>query len=358
MKRMKHFIQTLAFLLNGVVAAGFLICAYSPYLSPVEHPVGACAGLFIPVFIALNLAFCLVWLCLKPWGALFPLAVFALGWNSLNAYFPVGSIKEPGEGSPTLKFLTYNTQGISPGEGNGGENAVLSYLRRCGADIVCLQEFIPGVHASAEEISQALEDIYPHHASTRIKGGDVLACYSRYPILETEEIAYPSLYNGSVLYRIKVGEDTLAVINNHLESNKLDAYDKKVYNEILKSPREANVKAEGKYLLRKLADAVALRAPQADSVARAIRENRADYMLVCGDFNDSPVSYAYRVIGEGLDDAFVAAGAGPGFTYNQNHLYFRIDHIFVSPAFRVLECKVDRSIRASDHYPVWCVVER
>lgn len=71
MKRMKHFIQTLAFLLNGVVAAGFLICAYSPYLSPVEHPVGACAGLFIPVFIALNLAFCLVWLCLKPWGRCF-----------------------------------------------------------------------------------------------------------------------------------------------------------------------------------------------------------------------------------------------------------------------------------------------
>ena len=136
--------------------------------------------------------------------------------------------------------------------------------------------------------AKALEDIYPHHASTRIKGGDVLACYSRYPILETEEIAYPSLYNGSVLYRIKVGEDTLAVINNHLESNKLDAYDKKVYNEILKSPREANVKAEGKHLLRKLADAVALRAPQADSVARAIRENRTDYMLVCGDFNDSP----------------------------------------------------------------------
>lgn len=358
MKLVKHFIHTLVFLSNAVVAAGFLICAYSPYISPAAHPVWACAGLFMPVFMALNLAFCLVWLCLKPWGALFPLAVFALGWNSLNAYFPVGSIKKQSEGSRTLKFLTYNTQGISPGEGSAGGNAVLEYLSQCEADIICLQEFIPDLHASREEISRALSAIYPHHLSTRIKGGDVLACYSRYPILDAKEIAYPSLYNGSVLYRIKVGNDTLTVVNNHLESNKLDAYDKKVYNEILKSPRETDVKAEGKHLLRKLADAVALRAPQADSVARAIRENRTEYMLVCGDFNDSPVSYAYRVIGKGLDDAFVTAGAGPGFTYNQNHLYFRIDHIFVSPAFRVIECKVDRSIRASDHYPVWCVVER
>ena len=116
MKLVRHFIQTLVFLLNSLVAIGFLICAYSPYISPTEHPVGACAGLFMPIFIALNLSFCLIWLCLKPWGALFPLAVFALGWNSLWTYFPLGSIKEQTAGSQTLKFLTYNTQGIAPGE--------------------------------------------------------------------------------------------------------------------------------------------------------------------------------------------------------------------------------------------------
>lgn len=358
MKLVRHFIQTLVFLLNSLVAIGFLICAYSPYISPTEHPVGACAGLFMPIFIALNLSFCLIWLCLKPWGALFPLAVFALGWNSLWTYFPLGSIKEQTAGSQTLKFLTYNTQGIAPGEEKEeGNNAILTYLSRCEADIICLQEFIPGIHASQKEINQALS-AYPYHSSTRIKGGDALACYSRYPILEEKEINYPSLYNRSILYRIKIGQDTIVVINNHLESNKLDAYDKKVYNEMLKSPQETDVKTEGKHLLRKLADAAALRAPQADSVAQTIWKNQAKYMLVCGDFNDSPISYAHRVIGKGLNDAFVEAGAGPGFTYNQNHLYFRIDHIFTSPAFRVLECKVDRSIRASDHYPVWCIVEK
>lgn len=359
MKIVKHFILTLLGIANGAVGLCFLVSAYSPYISPVEHPVGACAGLFFPIFLCLNLAFCFVWLCLKPWGACLPLLVFALGWNSLRAYFPVSSIKEATPGGKTLKFLTYNTQGIAMGdEGNAeGGNPVLAYLRACDADIICLQEFMPGAHASQAQINQAL-DAYPYHKSVRTRGGDVLACYSRYPILSAERIEYASQFNGSVLYRLKVEEDTLVVINNHLESNKLDRSDKKMYHDILKSPAEGKVKSESKHLLRKLADAVALRAPQADSVAQAIRLHKCPYMLVCGDFNDSPISYAHRVIGEGLNDAFVETGAGPGFTYNQDHFYFRIDHIFASPAFRVLECKVDRSIRASDHYPVWCILEK
>lgn len=359
MKIVKHFILTILALSNGLIGIAFLVCAYSPYISPVEHPVGACAGLFFPIFMCLNLAFCFVWLCLKPWGVCLPLLFFAAAWNSLRIYFPVGSIKEGTPGAKNLKFLTYNTQGIAAGEKGetDGENPVLAYLRKSGADIICLQEFMPGAHASKAQIKEALA-AYPYSKTTRTEGGDILACYSRYPILSEERIAYASQFNGSVMYRLKVDEDTIVVINNHLESNKLDSYDKKVYNDILKSPTEGNVKSESKYLLRKLADAGALRGPQADSVAQAIRRNRSRYMLVCGDFNDSPLSYAHRVIGEGLCDVFVEAGAGPGFTYNQNHFYFRIDHIFATPAFRVLECKVDRSIRASDHYPVWCIVER
>ncbi len=111
-------------------------------------------------------------------------------------------------------------------------------------------------------------------------------------------------------------------------------------------------------MIRKLADAVCVRAVQADSVANVIHRNRTDYMIVCGDFNDSPVSYTHRVVGKGLVDAYAEAGFGPGFSYNQSMLYFRIDHLLVSEKFRVLKCDVDRSIQASDHYPVWCVLEK
>lgn len=185
-----------------------------------------------------------------------------------------------------------------------------------------------------------------------------MACFSRFPILSATKIEYKSQFNGSILYKLKMGEDTLVVVNNHLESNKIDTKDKIIYNDLLKSPREEKIKTDGKYLLKKLAEAVVVRAPQADSVAQAIKENRSRYMLVCGDFNDSPISYAHHKIGSGMTDAFSAAGTGFGFSYNQNRFYFRIDHIFSTPAFRVVKCEVDRSIKASDHYPIWCLLEK
>ena len=57
-------------------------------------------------------------------------------------------------------------------------------------------------------------------------------------------------------------------------------------------------------------------------------------------------------------DSRIEAGWGPGFSYNRNFLYFRIDHLFVNKGFKVLKCRVDNSISASDHYPLWCLVEK
>lgn len=128
MKIVKHFILTILALSNGLIGIAFLVCAYSPYISPVEHPVGACAGLFFPIFMCLNLAFCFVWLCLKPWGVCLPLLFFAAAWNSLRIYFPVGSIKEGTPGAKNLKFLTYNTQGIAAGEKGKPTERILYWL--------------------------------------------------------------------------------------------------------------------------------------------------------------------------------------------------------------------------------------
>lgn len=354
MKIISSLVHTVLFVANLAAAAGFLLCAYSPYISPVRHPVWACAGLFFPLFMGLNAVLFVAWICLRSWIALFPLAVFALGWDSLRTYFPLNLTQSPER--KTIKVLTYNTQGLAAAEGTEGGHSVLEYLRDSNADILCMQEFRTGSHATQQQVDEALKT-YPYHEVTRFEGGNVVACYSRYPILSAERIRYTSHFNGSMLYRLEIDGDTVMVINNHLESNKLDNEDKRMYKSLLKSPDETKVKTEGKHLLLKLAEASAIRAPQADSVAQAIVRNHTRYMVVCGDFNDSPVSYAHRVIGKGLHDAFVEAGVGPGFTYNQNRLYFRIDHIFASPAFRVCECKVDRNIRASDHYPVWCILE-
>lgn len=336
-----------ALLINLIVGGGLLFCAYSPFISPVTHPVWACAGLFFPFFVVANV-FCLIyWLFLHRYWALLPLFFFVLSWNSIRTYIPFNrEHKIVKEGGNTIDIITYNLMYLYTTEKVGKKTVfpALEYVKGKKADIVFLQEF----PMNNREAIEALK-MYPYHVMEKS-----LACFSRYPIVSHQLVDYESVYNGSMLLKIKVESDTMLVVNNHLESNKLDRSDKEAYNQIISSPDNEKMKKDGKHLLNKLAEAVALRAPQADSVAKAVRTHRKNLTLVCGDFNDSPISYAHRVIGVGLRDAFVDAGNGPGFTYNRSRMYFRIDHIFVSHYFKVIACRVDDGIKASDHYPVWC----
>lgn len=350
-----HSVRFLVLLVNLFIGACLLFCAYSSFISPVEHPVLACAGLCLPFFGVANLLLFFFWLLVKRKYIVFPLLFFIAGGEALWTYSPF-NLTQSGEGGEVIKVLTYNTMGMRTERDAEGKqtNPILEYLKKSDADIVCLQEYPVRDRRIRKELGKA----YPYIKTLSVNESYGLACLSKFPILSVKRIPYASANNGSMLLRIKMEKDTLAVICNHLESNKLNSQDKEMYEDLLKSPDEQKVKTEGKHLLRKLADAVAIRAVQADSVARSIEKNRCRYMIVCGDFNDSPVSYAHRVISRNLQDAYVEAGFGPGFSYNQNFLYFRIDHILATETFKVLNCKVDRSITASDHYPVWSLLEK
>lgn len=192
-----------------------------------------------------NLFFLLIWLCIRWKYAFSPLLVFIAGWSSIWTYCPLGTEKEP-DGGEVIKLLTYNTQDIAAMRDYDREqgNPVLNYLRNSDADIICLQEFTPGGKVKQKEVDQAL-DVYPYHVRVKGEGGSRLACYSRFPILSANTIDYKTESNASILYRLKVGSDTLVLINNHLESNKLDAHDKTMYNDMLKSPGEENLKMVG-----------------------------------------------------------------------------------------------------------------
>ena len=81
-------------------------------------------------------------------------------------------------------------------------------------------------------------------------------------------------------------------------------------------------------------------------------------MILCGDFNDSPISYAHRTLDKVLTDCYVATGNGPGISYHHNAIFVRIDNIMCSSHWTPYGCKVDRSARHSDHYPIYCWLKR
>lgn len=362
---MKHLGKLVILLLlaaNLAVTGLLLATAYSPYLQPTQHPVLSCLGLAFPIFLLLNTACLLCWIIVQQYKcALLPLAGLLLCLPQARTYLPVNLHTERLP-ETNLKILSYNIMGFGASSPADKQNPILTYLQESRADIICLQEYSTGKtskHPTQKDIDKALAD-YPYHRIDAIgkQRGNKVACYSKLPILSARPLKYASASNGTLVYELAWGNDTLLLINNHLESNKLTKEDKVVYEDMLRDPEKEKVENGMRQLVGKLAEAAALRAPQADSIASEIQRSPHRDIIVCGDFNDSPISYTHRVIGQELDDAFTHSGRGLGISYNQNKFYFRIDHILTSPSLEAFNCTVDRSIAASDHYPITCRIAR
>ena len=79
-------------------------------------------------------------------------------------------------------------------------------------------------------------------------------------------------------------------------------------------------------------------------------------MIVCGDFNDLPISYSYTKIKGDLKDAFVNCGTGFGWTFNSSIYKLRLDYVFYDPDFEVKDFQIGKTY-SSDHFPVRCVLK-
>lgn len=365
---MKHFGKALVYVIVAVnifFAGLLLFSAYSPWIiNPAVHPVLSCVGLVFPVFLFINLCFLFFWLFVRPRWALIAVCSFILCIGQIRTYMPINFRTEKLPDNK-IKLLSYNVMGFNMQKKHtvSDSNPILKYILKKKPDIICMQEFqftSDKKFLTEADINKALSD-YPYHTKCNVsdKGtGNWLACYSKFPILSSRIIHYKSTYNGSAIYEIEVHGETITLINNHLESNKLTKVDKDVYVDMIKEPETQKVKNGVRYLTKKFAEASAIRALQADIIAKEIAASKHSSIIVCGDFNDTPISYAHRVIAQDLHDAFTQSGSGLGISYNQHGFYFRIDNILISKNLTAYNCTVDKSIKESDHYPIWCYIAK
>lgn len=362
MKKISKIVSRILLLANLLLAALMLFSAWSPWLiDPRVHPLWALAGFALPFLFFLNLAFVLLWIFFSWKYALLSLVAFVCCQGQLRAYCPLNFTEEEMPKEGTIKVLSYNVMGFGKllKDETQDLNPILAYIKEQDADIVCLQEFRFSRNKDPYQLSEkdilSVLDKYPYHAYGGSKKGEEsnLAVFSRFPILSTRSIHYGESANASVLHELLIEGDTVTLANNHLESNKLTKEDKVIYEELIKDPNKESVSTGGRLLLRKLGEAGSIRAFQADSLARLLDREAHPTTIICGDFNDIPVSYTHRIVQGNRKDAYIDAGSGPGISYNQNKFYFRIDNILYSGRLKVFKCKVDRGIKDSDHYPIY-----
>ena len=257
-------------------------------------------------------------------------------------------------------LMTYNvfslkdfmTQGQTP-----SDNPTLKFILESGTDIVALQEcYSLNSTLDGSNISHSLRDSLENKYPYRDFSNNAQALLSVYPFKKVAQNYNDDPTFEYSIYEIHINGDTLTLANIHLQSIGLSPSDKELYMQITEGQTESSgVKAElsniRRDLLAKLASAFRKRAGQIKKIID-LADELPEPVIVCGDFNDVPLSYACcSLIDAGFQDAYREAGLGPAITYHDNRFYFRIDHIFYKGDIRPEYVRCVKN-PTSDHYPL------
>ena len=174
--------------------------------------------------------------------------------------------------------------------------------------------------------------------------------FSKFPIINRHTITtYPNEYNYIFQYvDIVKNTDTFRVFNIHLQSLKFSGVNLKYINNPSVESNE-DIK-QSKNIIGKFKVGFLNRKIQADRIREEL--DKSPYpVIICGDFNDLPNSYAYETIGKGLQNAFEEKGFGIGRTFSAIAPTLRIDNIFVDKRYRIDQF-VREAVKLSDHFPI------
>ena len=238
----------------------------------------------------------------------------------------------------------------------------MEWLAASPADVLCLQEFYnePAGTRSADgdlfRVGEKLgadigRQVFISKSLTNSAGAEFgLAIFSRLPIVGRGEIAFGRLSQNHAMWVDVAGpgpHDTVRIFNAHLQSMSLDERDI-----VTAGSSRAGLETKGRGLLGRFVRGAAARAWQADTLLAHIA--RSPYpVLLAGDLNDVPYSYAYNALAGPLQNAWATVGFGPGNTYHGRlPPLLRIDQQFAGPRWQVLACRIHDEIPYSDHFPV------
>jgi len=345
---------------------GLLFSYLALFISPEKFWVAAFFGLGYPIFLIINLLFFVFWLLVRWKLALFSGILIASGAAKINDLYQwrtspsFRTIEQFKEADSTLHVTSYNVRLFDLYNWTKNKftrNNILELLQRENSDVMCFQEFFYEDTGKFNTLDTLLE-IQPatsyhigHTAHVKKVNHWGIATFSRYPIVGKGQIAFrDSTDNISIYTDIKAYGDTIRVYNLHLESIRFKREDYKVLKELTGKDTLADMDSPQR-IIAKMRRAFIRRARQTDIIARHIA--LCPYpVIVCGDFNDTPYSYAYHQISRGLKDAFRTAGSGIGTSYAGVIPMLRIDFILYSPEkFSPLYFHTIRK-KLSDHYPV------
>ncbi len=326
-----------------------LIVAYlTPYFNPSTLGSLTIVGMFAPVLYLAVIAALLYWTIRRRWiVAAALLVVLIAGAFDVSKFYRIEFKRryQTEAGNRDLKMLTYNVHGFHNAHNKADAAPFAAMLAELPAmpDILCFQEF----NRTADDIERIDSLLGGYSMIETVEFSDiVLRTYSRYPIISSGRISGQSR-GTSQWCDILLRDDTLRIFNNHLHSMHLTADDS---DDIAKGKIFFD-DDKMRSIVQRIQDNSSIRASHVDTLTQVIRSTRCT-KIVCGDFNDTPMSYVYRQMCRDMKDAFVEAGRGYGYTFLPMHRLLRIDYVMCSHDIDIKDYRIMDECTLSDHLPV------
>ena len=342
MQRLTNLIRWANILLILTTFVSYL----SPYISPAVFWPFSFFGLAYPWLLLGNSLFVIFWVISKKWYFLFSLVTILIGWNHFSNLI---AFNLPNVGSNNaIQVVSFNLNSLKKmnlkdkEKKSRLETELVNLIKgENGVDILCTQE------SSSENVGLLTYKLgfkYNHRSY-----GHSTAIISKHPIVEKGEILFKKSNNSSAWVDIQIDEKIIRVYSLHLQSTKVAP----ATDELLK---EGNLKEKETWLnikgiLGRVKRASVIRATQAQIVKEHMEKCKYPIIL-CGDFNDTPLSFAYKLLSDNFKDTFKEKGFGMSSTYAGLIPALRIDYIFADQSMKVNNYKMLKNGSFSDHYGI------
>ena len=350
---------------NIAIALLFLLGCYGYWFDPKQFWFTGFLTLSSFYFLLILLGFFFFWMLIKPRLMLISVIGIVLAWQPLKQLVQIRlsndfKIKKSSE---ILRVMSWNVEHfeiLTHKTHPEKKQQMLRLINKYQPDVACFQEVVasdksPNAINYLPDLIKALNMPYYYYSYNPKLDFDKdhrfgIIIFSKFPILKNTTILHkPNDYNSIFQYvDILRQKDTFRIFNLHLQSLKFTDQDLQYIDE--PTIDEENNFTKSRTIMQKFKAGFLKRQAQSQFVKEEV--DKSPYpVIVCGDFNDVPNSYAYATIGKGLQNSFAEKGSGIGRTYMHISPTLRIDNIFADNRFEIKQFIRDNS-KLSDHFPI------